>query len=297
MGPHLKGTLMVAVSAFGFATLGIFAKYSYQMHFNFQSTLAWRFGLAALVLLLLSLLNRNWTLKPSQYLPALLLGMVGYAVQASVYFMALQHLSAGLTALLLYAYPAFVTLLEWWLEGKTPSKTTLFALLLTFAGIVLTTQMEGKISGLGIFLAVASGVWYAIYLTFSSRIIRDAHPVPTSALLSLGAALSFLTWALLGPGLNVPHTSSEGLLLLGVATIATVIPVIGIFYGIRLLGTSQTAILSTLEPIFTLLLGAVLLHETLAPQQFLGGALVLGSVVMLQLRQSYLRTRAARAEV
>ncbi|GEM47867.1 DMT family transporter [Deinococcus cellulosilyticus] len=293
MRPHLKGTLMVVISAFGFATLGIFAKFSYQMDFNFQSTLAWRFGLAALVLFLLMLLKKEWTLKPEQRVPALLLGMVGYAIQASVYFLALQHLSAGLTALLLYAYPAFVTLLEWWLERKTPTKTTLFALLLAFAGIVLTTQMDGKISVLGIVLAVASGVWYAIYLTVSSRIIRDTHPVPTSAFLSLGAALAFLTWALLGEGFNVPHNAAEGMLLFGIATVATVIPVIGIFYGIRILGTSQTAILSTLEPIFTLLLGALLLHETLAPQQFVGGAMVLGSVVLLQLRQSYLRAKAA----
>lgn len=293
MRPHLKGTLMVAISAFGFATLGIFAKYSYQMDFTFQSTLAWRFGLAALVLFVLMAFKKEWTLKPEQRFPALMLGMVGYAIQATVYFLALQHLSAGLTSLLLYAYPAFVTLLEWWLERKTPTKTTLFALMLAFAGIVLTTQLDGKISVLGIVLAVASGVWYAIYLTVSSRIIRDTHPVPTSAFLSLGAALAFLTWALLGEGFNLPHNASEGLLLFGIATVATVIPVIGIFYGIRLLGTSQTAILSTLEPIFTLLLGAVLLHETLAPQQFLGGGMVLASVVLLQLRQTYLRTRSA----
>lgn len=294
MTPHLKGILMVSVSAFGFATLGIFAKYSYQMQFSFQSTLAWRFGLSALILFLLMVLKKEWRLSAKQWPPALLLGLVGYATQATIYFLALQHLSAGLTALILYAYPAFVTLLEWAIEKKAPTKTTLLALLMAFVGIVLTTQVEGKISLLGIGLALLSGIWYAVYLMVSSRVIHNTHPVPTTAFLSLGAALAFVTWAILGTGFNVPDSLNESLLLLGIATVATVIPVIGIFYGIQLLGTSQTAILSTLEPVFTLLLGFVLLKETLEPVQLLGGALVLISVITLQLRQAYLRSRTVK---
>lgn len=294
MTPHLKGILMVSVSAFGFATLGIFAKYSYQMQFNFQSTLAWRFGLSALILFLLMASKKEWRFSTKQWPPALLLGLVGYATQATIYFLALQHLSAGLTALILYAYPAFVTLLEWAIEKKAPTKTTLLALLMAFVGIVLTTQVEGKVSVLGIALALLSGIWYAVYLMVSSRVIHNTHPVPTTAFLSLGASLAFFTWAMLGSGFNVPDSLGESLLLLGIATIATVIPVIGIFYGIQLLGTSQTAILSTLEPVFTLLLGFVLLKETLEPVQLLGGALVLISVITLQLRQAYLKSRTIK---
>lgn len=295
MTPVLKGTLMVVVSAFGFATVGIFAKFAQQMHFSFQSTLSWRFGLAALVLFALTRLNPSWKLRPDQKGPALLMGLIGYSTQAAVYFLALQHLSAGLTSLILYAYPAFVTLLEWGLHKKVPGKSTLFALVLTFTGILMTTQVEGKISLLGIGLALLSGVWYACYLTLSSTLIKGSHPVPTTAYLSLGATLSFVTWGLLDGGISIPHSLAEGSLLLGIAVVATVVPIIGIFYGIRLLGTSQAAILASLEPIFTLLLGFLLLHETLQPQQLLGGALVLVSVGLLQLRQHFAGSQARAA--
>ena len=52
--------------------------------------------------------------------------------------------------------------------------------------------------------------------------------------------------------------------------------------GIRGLGPSQAAVISTLEPLFTIVLAGLVLHERLAPVQWLGAMLVLGGVVFAE---------------
>ncbi|NJO67349.1 MAG: EamA family transporter, partial [Leptolyngbyaceae cyanobacterium RM1_405_57] len=86
----------------------------------------------------------------------------------------------------------------------------------------------------------------------------------------------------LGSGLDFPYNLPSGLTLTGIVLIATVIPIVSIFEGIRRLGTSQAAILSTLEPIVTVLLGIAFLNEVLSIQQILGGLLVISSVIVLR---------------
>jgi drug/metabolite transporter (DMT)-like permease len=64
--------------------------------------------------------------------------------------------------------------------------------------------------------------------------------------------------------------------------LSTVLPILTLFVGIAYLGASNASILSTLEPLITILLAAVLLKERVAPLQYLGGCLIVASVLLLQ---------------
>jgi drug/metabolite transporter (DMT)-like permease len=71
-----------------------------------------------------------------------------------------------------------------------------------------------------------------------------------------------------------------------VAVVSTVVATLSFFAGLRRTGASATAILSTFEPVVTTALATLTLGESLSGVQLLGGALVLTSVVMLQLHQA-----------
>ena len=70
--------------------------------------------------------------------------------------------------------------------------------------------------------------------------------------------------------------------MLGLIVVSTVFPVFFLHAGIQKIGPARAAILGTLEPLLTIVWAAVFLGERLQPVQLLGGALILISVVILQ---------------
>ena len=80
-----------------------------------------------------------------------------------------------------------------------------------------------------------------------------------------------------------------------IALISTVVAVSLFFAGLSRVGPSSAAILSTVEPLVTVLLAFLVFSETLTPVQVLGGVLVLGGVVVLNARVSAVRGRAKAA--
>ncbi|MPM76773.1 hypothetical protein SDC9_123772 [bioreactor metagenome] len=112
MTKRTSGTLMVLVSAAGFATLAIFVKYAYAASVNTVTMLTGRFLLAALVL---------WAVVIARKIPIVtdkliviklcLMGVFGYCVMSMMFASSLYYLPASLSAMLLYAYPALVSII------------------------------------------------------------------------------------------------------------------------------------------------------------------------------------------
>ena len=175
------GVVLIVVSAFGFATLGIFGKLAFEQGWDSQTTLFWRFLTAAILLWgFIALRGRPTSGAQVGWRTIWIgfgLGAVGMTVQVLLYFAALERLSAGLTALLLYTYPVYVVLLAWWLERQPPSRVALGAMALALLGIVLASDLSGKVSLLGVAIALFTGFWYAAYLTVISRVARGSDPL------------------------------------------------------------------------------------------------------------------------
>ncbi|MDE2572799.1 MAG: EamA family transporter [bacterium] len=281
----LAGVALVSCSACGFATLGIFGKGLLHAGLDLPSTLAWRFAGAALLLWIWLIARRRWRLPLRQAATAFTLGAVGYAIQSALYFLAIERISVGLTSLLLYTYPAFVALLAWLVEHEPPSRRRLAALIVAFAGTSLAANPHGpRADLLGLAIGVGMGLWYAAYLILSARLVRSVDSLTASAYVCLGAATSFIAVAL-ATGVSLPRTSAAGLMVLGIVVVATVVPIVALFAGIRRLGTPRAAVLSTLEPVVTVALGALILGERLGPLQLTGGALIVAALVLLQVPQ------------
>jgi drug/metabolite transporter (DMT)-like permease len=79
--------------------------------------------------------------------------------------------------------------------------------------------------------------------------------------------------------------------LAGFVVIGTTIPVLTFILGLRLVGPSRAAILSTFEPASSVLLAVLILGEGANPIQYLGGAFILASVLVLEGR-GWLASRA-----
>lgn len=277
---RLVGTALALLSATSFGVMPVLTKVVYRDGVGTLGVLSIRFSLAALVLFVLARARGEALPRGRGLLGLVLLGGVGYAVEAACYFLALERIGAGLTALLLYFYPALVVVLAAVLLGVRPRPVGLLCVAAATAGTVLTV---GPVQGgqvTGVLLGLGAALSYALYIVASSRAAAGVGPFTTAAVVMASAAAVYDVVAL-GASAAVPHRPAAWLALLGVALIGTVVAVSAFFAALERLGPSDTAVVSTVEPVVSVGVAAAVLGERLGPVQVVGGVLVLGAVLAL----------------
>src|SRR4051794_37526994 len=221
----MRGALICLMSAACFGTLGIFGKLAGDAGANIPSLLLVRFGLAALafwvVLRVTGGLGGLRRLRRRVVLTGLALGAAGYSLQSTLFFAAIDRLDVSLVSLLLYTYPAFVTLAALALGRATPSLPIGVALVVASAGLalVLLAAGTGAFDLTGALLALAASLTYTTYILISDRIIGDVDPFALAALVLTGATASF---AVVGVGSGSLDLSLPGEAWLWLALIALV---------------------------------------------------------------------------
>jgi drug/metabolite transporter (DMT)-like permease len=122
-------------------------------------------------------------------------------------------------------------------------------------------------------------------------VVGEVDPFALALLVLTGATASFAVAGVATGSLDFALPAEAWLWLVLLALVSTVVAVSAFFAGLRRVGPSEAAILSTFEPVVTVVLAFFVLGERLTPLQLAGGALVLVAVVLLQLPA---RRRAAR---
>lgn len=129
-------------------------------------------------------------------------------------------------------------------------------------------------------MAITAALVYSIYIIVGSNVMRHVSAFQSSTVIfaSAGAVYGALTFA---NGANFPQTSSGWLVILGIVLLSTVIPVVTFLAGLERVGPTNAAMLSTIEPIVTVLLATWLFGDKLLPIVLVGGFLILIAVVIL----------------
>jgi drug/metabolite transporter (DMT)-like permease len=280
VSPRLLGTVLALVSAAGFGIMPVLTKVAYDDGTSVAGLLAVRFLLASLVLLALARWRGEALPRGRQALQLFLLGAVGYVIESACYFAALTRISAGLTALLLYAYPALVVLLAAVVTRRRPSRVATTCVLVATVGTALTIGPVAGGQWTGVLLGLSAAVSYATYILVSSRAVVGVGPFATSAVVMGGAGLVYGGYAL-STRAALPSTTGAWWAVLGVALLGTVVAVAAFFWALDLLGPADTAVISTFEPVVSVVAAAVFLSESLTAVQVIGGALVLSAVAVL----------------
>lgn len=280
MSPRTAGTLLALLSAASFGVMPVMTKAVYEGGADVVGTLSVRFTIAALVVLALARLRGEAFPRGRRLAALLALGGIGYVAQSLCYFSAVERIPGGLAALLLYTHPALVVLLAAVLLGQRPRAVSVACVLLATAGCALTI---GPVSGgdrVGIALGLGSSVAYAFYVVLSSRALGTGGPLATSGTVLLASAVVYDAIALTR-GADLPRGAVAWAALLGVALVGTVVAVVAFFAALPRLGPSDTAAVSTAEPVIAVLVGFLVLGEVLGPLQLVGGALVVAAVAVL----------------
>jgi drug/metabolite transporter (DMT)-like permease len=280
------------MSAACFGTLAILTPLAYEEGVRPLPLLAWRFAIAAVLLGSLSTLrNRRALVVPARDLARYaVLALTGYGAASVCFFFALTYADASVVAVLLYAYPALVTILCWLFLGQKATWQQGLAVCVTFLGCAFVVGLgaqEMHAAWQGVLLGLGAAVGYTVFNLFSHRWLPGRSRL-TMMSYTFGMAMLLPvvgTIALDGPMSLVPLGWSLRAwgLLLAIVLVPTFAAIVLYLEGIRGLGPSQAAVISTLEPLFTIVLAAWVLAERLTPLQLLGAALVLSGVVVAEI--------------
>jgi drug/metabolite transporter (DMT)-like permease len=276
---QLTGILLIAISAASFGTLAIFSKFLYRDGLDIFTILFLRFGIAALLLLVILLVRREKFPRGKILLQLIGMGALGYVGQSFSYLTAIKYASAGLVALLLYLYPMFVFILSVIVLHEKATWIKIVAILIALIGTALTVDPAGgQLSG--ILLAIAAALIYSIYIIVGTNVMKHVSAVQSSVIIfaSAGTVYGIL---MSFNGVHLPSTDSGWVNILGIVLIATVIPVVTFLAGLERIGPTNAAMLSTLEPVVTVLLAAWIFGERLQSIALFGCAMVLIAVILL----------------
>ncbi len=283
------GVLLIALSASAFGAMAIFARFAYAAGADVYGLLAVRFVLAAIAMGVV-LRVRGIGLPPLRRVLALAaMGGIGYVSQSYCFFSALNHAQASLVALLLYLYPLFVTILAAIFLKEKLTTAAVIALVLCSVGAGLTVG-GGQGSPLGIALGLAAAVIYSVYIVVGARVTAGVNAIATTTVICTAAAVVYVAIGILRSSAGVPpqfpSTAGGWLALLAIALVSTVLAILTFFAGLQRLGAAKASMLSTLEPVVTVLLAAALLGEQIGMAQAVGGGLILLGVLWLTRRAS-----------
>ena len=272
----------IIVSAIAFGAMAIFARHAYAAGADVLGVLLARFLIAGLVLGAVMLVARKRWPRGRPLAAAIGMGAVGYAGQAACYFTALNHASAGLVALLLYAYPTLVCILAAAFLEERLSPRIVALLGVSFVGIALTLG-GGHGTPIGFALSLAAALIYSVYIIVGARELKGTEALASTTVICLSAAATMLVASLfLEP--SFPAEAMGWIPLALIALVSTVLAILTFFAGLKRVGPAAASIGSTLEPVVTVVLAWLVLGEAIAPVQLVGGALVLGSAAWLARR-------------
>lgn len=274
------GVAWVVLSAAGFGAMAIFAKLAYRDGVSLETMLFLRFALAGLLLAAWGARQGMRWPRGRDLLWLAAMGGIGYVGQSWSFFSALQYASAGLVALLLYLYPAIVTVLSALLFGRRIGVGRGWAVAVALAGTALTVGGDLDSEVAGIVLGIGAAVIYSLYILAGEWVMPRVGALPAATVVMCAAAAVYGV-AAFGSGLALPATATGWAAVLAIAVFSTLLAILGFFKGMEKLGAADASTLSTLEPLVTIGLAMLVLGEQVSGLQLAGGALILGAVIYL----------------
>lgn len=285
---RLMGCALVLLGAAGFSTKAILIKLAYAADGQLDAItlLALRMLFALPMFLIAAVWHQKKSAEPAldkkQWGIVIILGLMGYYIASYLDFLGLQTISAGLERLIIFSYPTFVVLFSALYYRRALTASVIIALGLSYIGILLVFIESLSLASTNIVLGsvyvLSSALIFSVFVMGSGVMVHRIGSVRFTAYTMTVASIATLTHFAFHHDL-VRTISTIPLdvyvLSLIMAIFATVLPSFLMNNGIKKVGASSAAILSSVGPIITLALANSLLQETITNTQLLGTFFVL----------------------
>lgn len=284
---QLWGTFLVLLSGTLYGFIGFLGTEILRDHFGVLDMLFWRFFIASIWILIFSFFSRDRALLTSFNLSGLVnvlfLSSIFYSSSTAFYFLASKDTGTGPAMVIFFSFPVFVVLFAWLAYKERISKIAMSALAAIIIGLyLLKGRGASSLNINGIFFGIASALFYAFYIVSSKKHVIKFSPNLLTILICLGNALIFLILAYLTHTLTHPTHLRTWIYVISLGIFATAIPIQLLFIGLKYVSPIKASILTVTEPVMTLLVGMLLLGETVSMIQMAGVFIILLGATLIQ---------------
>lgn len=296
-----KGILLTMLSSitFGFAfTLG---PMTYGVNGSNPVTLTFLRNFLSLpfLLIILFFLKINLRVTKKQLLNLSILGFIGNAITTLMLNMAFAYIDVGIVTPIHFTYPIFVTLGCAIFFHEKLSKQKVLALIIAMSGIgcffisATTSASFTSSTLLGLVLAIASGMFYAFYIIFMDKSgLKSEPPFKITFYVAIASTIGMLIYGLITQELVLSSLTPKAW---GISTIfaflCTVVALSLLQIGIKYVGASEAAVISTFEPITSVIFGALLLGEHITLIKIIACILIFAGVLTLSFSKGKISKR------
>ncbi len=276
-----KGKMYLCISAFIYGLAPILAKFAYDGGVNVITITFLRAALAIPVLVVILKADRiSLKITRKELVQILLLATLGGALPILLLYISYNHISAGLATTLHFVYPILIIFASSVIYREKISKTTILSAIIVTIGIFMFADINSAADKIGIILAILSGVLYSFYVIYMDKSGLDKMQYSKFTFyLMLFMSISVLLFGIATDSVSFAISSKSWAYSILISILITIFATPLFQVGVRYEGAATAGIISTVEPITTIILGAIFLGEAMQPSQYLGGALVIIGVV------------------
>lgn len=296
----LLGVLFVALGASSYGMLSTFVKLAYKEGFTTAEVTIAQVLWGAGILSLLRLFGSDKTVVARSDIKNLMLAGIPIGATSIFYYMSVKYIDASIAVVLLMQSVWLGVVVEAIQTKKFPTAGKIIAVILVLVGTLLATNAINTESSLdirGVVFGFISAISFTGTLFATGTIAKHLPPVTRSQYMLYGATLLVIVFALITQLLPyytgvmiVPDEFIQAVpfkfkifLTFGlfVAVFGTVIPPITLNRGFPITGVGLGSIVSSLELPCAMTFAYVLLDEKVIATQWLGVAIILGAIVLL----------------
>lgn len=280
-----KGFAFAALSAICYGTNPLGALHLYAQNYSPETVLFYRFFTAALLLFVVILAKGSHFKISFREFGALVAFGFLFAVSSLTYYASFKYMDAGLASTLLFLYPLEVSVLMAVFFKEKIKTWTIVSIAVSMAGVALLYRGGDGVplSTVGLMLAFASSISYAIYMVMANRIKLQMGSVKMTFYAICFCLVFLLLYSVtLGSGLPPVFTQASSWgwgFMLGL--VPTVLSLIFMVKAVKIIGSTPTAILGALEPVTAVTIGVLVFGEVLTGRLIAGILLILGSTVLI----------------
>ncbi len=284
---NLKTTsfIIAFVGALLFSCKAIFIKMAYWYEIDKLSLLVLRMGFA-LPFYIFFAARKSKHVSDKKFGAAdwailITLGVIGYYFSSFLDIWGLVYISAGMERLILFVYPTITTILSAIVFKRRISWQTILAIFLTYSGISLAFWDKVEFGTnenfwFGALLIFGSAFTFSIYLVASERLIPKIGSMKfTSYSMIVSCIATLIHYAIANKINMLDYPWQVFVIALAISTLSTVLPSFMMSYAIKNIGASNTAITSSVGPIWILVLAYFILDESFSSLQILGTLIVI----------------------
>ncbi len=283
MNERTKGFILVILSAVVFGMIPLIVRSVNDCGSNSIMTSFLRFLLSLLPLYLsVRAKKSNLKITKEEALKILLIAVCGFGGTSVLLFLSYTYIPTGMATTIHFVYPVFVIFGSILFLKQKISPMKLVCVALCFGGILLFYNGgDGAVDPLGMLFAFASGVtysFYIVYLDFSG--LAKMEPTRMIFYMNTFSALMVGSLAVATGSFTLDISLKGWILALLLAISVSFLAVRSFQMGVRYIGPQNAAILSTFEPITSLVVGILVYQEVLTLAGVIGCVLILSSVVI-----------------